>query len=447
MEGENHMSTNINEKKAIIKAELQSIKNSNKPDMTGVKIRYGNKVKSYDVYKIPLKLLVFNKDNGRIGTRVKSHEKQIGEINEYTENGSNLIRQYLIDSKKERNDKTLESLARNGQMRHGIVTSDGIIVDGNRRASLLTELYNNRDSFCKKFKLNDIDFTGYFLAIILDEDISKKEIHRLETEVQMGEDEKVDYNAIEKYLKVRDLLEDEFTPSEIGRMMGESTTQINTWLETLKLMDEYLLNFNYVGIYTMLDKREDQFLTLCKDLKKFTNKTSYTNWVPNKRDISKLKLVGFDYIRCQYEGKEFRNLTKSKKDKIDGIFTDKTTWEAFYNGHIENKKTVNEDSVEKIQEVATGNDYIEALIQRDKEFTTTVKKGFVENIKRSANKIETKILNDEPYKLMFEALELIKSIDTNQKNFYVDRVREINSDIYDVVDRFRFKLQKGYQDE
>jgi len=438
---------NINERKAIIKAELKNIKDTKTPEMTGVKVRYGNKVMSYDVYKIPLNLLVFNKDNGRIGTRVKSHEKQIGNINEYTEIGSNLIRQYLIDSKKDRNDKTLESLARNGQMRHGIVTSDGIIVDGNRRASLLTELYNNRDSFCNKFKLNDIDFTEHFLAIILDEDISKKEIHRLETEVQMGEDEKVDYNAIEKYLKVRDLLEDEFTPAEIGRMMGESTVQINTWLETLKLMDEYLSHFEYIGIYTMLDKREDQFLTLYKDLKKFTNKTSYTNWAPSRRDISKLKLVGFDYIRSQYEGKEFRNLTKSKKDKIDGIFTDRATWENFYKSHIENSKIVNEDSVEKIFEVASGNDYIEALIQRDKEFTTTVKKGFVENIKRNANKIETKILNDEPYKLMYEALELIKSIDTTQQNFYVDRVREINSDIYDVVDTFRFKLQKGYKNE
>lgn len=437
------MSMSICEKKAFIKTELQNIKLNSMPEMTGVKVRYSNNVKTYDVYRIPINLLIFNKDNGRIGTRVKSYEKQVGEINEYSEAGALQIKQYLIDSKKDRNNKTLESLARNGQMRHGIVTSDGIIVDGNRRASLLTELYNNRDAYCKKYKLNDIDFTGYFLAIILDEDVSKKEIHRLETEVQMGEDEKVDYNAIEKYLKVRDLLEDEFTPAEIGRMMGESTQKINMWLETLKLMDEYLLYYDYVGIYTMLDKREDQFLTLYKDLKKLANKTSYTNWLPTKRDISKLKLVGFDYIRSQYEGKEFRNLTRSTKDKIDGIFTDKATWDNFYNNHIKNVEVVKEDSVEEIYEVASGNDYIEALIQRDKEYTKTVKKGFVENIKRNTNKIETKILNDEPYKLLSEVLEIIKSIDTTQDNFYVDKVAEINTDIHKVIDGFRFKLQKG----
>jgi len=436
---------NISEKKKLIIDELKRIKGSDNTEMTGVKVRYSNNVKTYNVYKIPLSILVFNKDNGRIGTRVKSFEKHVGEINEYTDSGAKLIKEYLIESKKERNDKTIESLAKNGQLKHGIVTSDGIIVDGNRRASLLKELYQNRDTYCKKYSINNLDFTEYFLAIILDEDVSKKEIHRLETEVQMGEDEKVDYNAIEKYLKVRDLLEDEFTPLEIGKMMGESTSQINTWLDTLKLMDEYLEYNSYDGIYTMLDKREDQFLTLHKDLKKFRNKSSYTNWQPSRKDLAKLKVVGFDYIRCQYEGKDFRNLTKSKKNVIDGLFTDKTTWENFYTKHTLNTKDFIEESVEDIYEKVSGGDFLETLIQRDKEYKNSKYKSFVENIKRNNNKIETKILNDEPHKLMKEALELLQSIDTSQKNFYDDHVGEINGLILKLVDNYRFRLQKGYE--
>jgi hypothetical protein len=41
----------------------------------------------------------------------------------------------------------------------------------------------------------------------------------------MGEDAKVDYNAIEKYLKCKDLIAYSFTEKEIGKMMGESENQ------------------------------------------------------------------------------------------------------------------------------------------------------------------------------------------------------------------------------
>lgn len=49
------------------------------------------------------------------------------------------------------------------------------------------------------------DRCKFFKAVILPESATKKDILQLETSFQMGEDEKVDYNPIEKYLKCKDL--------------------------------------------------------------------------------------------------------------------------------------------------------------------------------------------------------------------------------------------------
>ncbi|MDA6854677.1 hypothetical protein OSL50_26375, partial [Escherichia coli] len=64
-----------------------------------------------------------------------------------------IIEKFLYDSKVDRNKTTMESLLKNGQQRYGIVTSDGTIVDGNRRAMLLYK--NNVAAFIRV--INGID--------------------------------------------------------------------------------------------------------------------------------------------------------------------------------------------------------------------------------------------------------------------------------------------------
>ena len=51
------------------------------PAMTGIKIMYHGERKTFDAYLIPLDLLVYNPYNGRIGSVVKSYERQNHKIN------------------------------------------------------------------------------------------------------------------------------------------------------------------------------------------------------------------------------------------------------------------------------------------------------------------------------------------------------------------------------
>ena len=120
--------------------ELQA--NENNVAMTGIPLRYKGETRTVKVYRIPLDYLIYNKYNGRIGTDVLSYERQNGILDAEKDEDRTLIERFLYESKKERNETTLKSLQQNRQQRYGIVTADGTIVDGNRRAMLLNRLFH-----------------------------------------------------------------------------------------------------------------------------------------------------------------------------------------------------------------------------------------------------------------------------------------------------------------
>ena len=79
--------------------KLEKIKEKEKPISTGVKINFRGEVKPFDVYRIPLKYLIYNKYNGRIGTSVKSYEAQHGGLNPEEEDDVKVIEKFLWNSK------------------------------------------------------------------------------------------------------------------------------------------------------------------------------------------------------------------------------------------------------------------------------------------------------------------------------------------------------------
>ncbi|MBK9006693.1 MAG: hypothetical protein IPM31_06825 [Anaerolineae bacterium] len=171
-----------------------------------------------NVYKIPLDLLVYNKYNGRILSRTKSLETQGRKIDETTPKGDEIIADLLWNSREDRNKKTLKSISDFGQEKVGIITKDGIIIDGNRRVMLL-----------KKSGKYD-----YFKAVVLPVTLEENpiEIEELETRYQLGEDEKLGYNATEKYLKAKELYLRLTSQKEIDlkNLDDGAITKISDWM-------------------------------------------------------------------------------------------------------------------------------------------------------------------------------------------------------------------------
>ena len=217
-------------------------------------------VQPMPVHKIDLDYLIYNPYNGRIGTLVTAYEHENGEINVETEQGNEIVERFLWESQEDRNTQTKKDLKEVGQREPGIVTLDGVIIDGNRRAYLLSRIAREENQS-----------PAYFEAVILPDILEDnvREIKRLETQYQMGLDERLGYNALEKYLQIQDLLDHKFTDEQIGKFMNMDTTEVNRLTRVKKLMDEYLQSLNYENMYTRLDRAEDWFWQLERSMTRF----------------------------------------------------------------------------------------------------------------------------------------------------------------------------------
>ena len=410
---------------------LEEIKgNENNVIKSGISIMYDGERIIFKTYKIPLEYLIYNKYNGRIGAAVKSYEKQHQELNPEKTEDVRIIENYLWVSKKDRNKVTEESLANEFQKNYGVVTKDGVIVDGNRRAMLLNKIYREREEWQSRHI--NVDHCKYFEAIILDDEADQKRVMKLETELQMGDDEKVGYDAIQKYLKCSQLQDVGYTISDIAVMMSESESSINEYLKTLHMMENYLEYLGYDGIYTRLEKKEGQFVDLTKFVEQIKKGSKVTNWFYQDEDINDFQSIAFDYIRSDYEGKEFR--------RIFDFFKNKDLWEKFRDAHIDKLKqlNINEESVEALFKENPGEDFSILLEQRDEKYKNETIKDF-QNTLRYINALRENVIDkDEPSKLLNKALDALKNINVNNNGFR----KQESLDLVIEISRTAFELKK-----
>ena len=353
------------------------------------------------VHKIPLDYLVYNKHNGRILSRTKSLEKQGRKIDATSDEGRRIIEVLLWASRENANKYTLNKIEQHGQLKPGIITRDGIIVDGNRRAMLLGKL--RREKPGDRFRY----FKAAVLPITLDD--NPLEIEKLETMHQMGEDEKLGYNPIEKYLKAYRLEEQGLLETEIAELMGVDPSEVEDYLKIKETMDDYLEYLNYDGIYTQLDDREDHFIILTKWLETFYGELStkafdgYTN-----SDVDDLRLIAFDYIRAKFEGKRFRIIARGQRGSH--FFGNKDIWSQFRNDHNAHMDPIREE--EDRDQINFGSENIKAhLDERDETYGEW--EFLNDNLEAYKEKLRSNQARDEPKKLL-------RTIRTNLDNLSLE---------------------------
>lgn len=416
------------------KAALSQFISSHQPEMTGITITYRGERKRFNAYSVPLEILTYNPYNGRIGAEVKSYERQNHVLDPNNPDDVAIIEEFLWNSKVDANKATLNSLLRNHQEKFGIVTADGMIIDGNRRACLLNRLFHDQ-----KLPLSEREHTQYFLCIVLPEDATKKEILKLETTYQMGEDAKVDYGPIEKYLKAKDLLNEGFSEQEIAEFMGTTKSQVASFLRVMKIMDEYLDFYGYTGIYTMLGDHEDSFIKLESALKGYVGGSVSSMWGYDvESDVSDLKQVAFDYIRFgKMDQTSFREIIRLPKrnNPNSSIFANEEIWRDFSQKHFAIIDSVHEESVEELRAKHPTGDMGRLLRARDARWIESVGEKMEENYSRSLDRLQNKRQASQALALTEKAKSALMSIDTAQEEFHsnpeVKKQLEILSQIID----------------
>ena len=214
------------------------IKNGNIEKTTLTKrLTIGSETKDYPVYKFPLEYLYYNDQNGRINTvyhqYISNHGKLTPEIGESKYN--EIFEKFIFESKKQALKDTQISISEKGQQEPGVILSDGRVIDGNRRFTALRRIQK------------ETNIQQYFEAVILSFDINnkidEKKIKELELDLQLGREERVSYDPIDRIFDVYNTIEVQklMTPEEYKKASGAGNTKgINKDLRLAKLIIKFL---------------------------------------------------------------------------------------------------------------------------------------------------------------------------------------------------------------
>jgi len=211
----------------------------------------------YEVCAIPLDFLYYNDQNGRINTTYKQYQSKHGLLNpeigdsKYNE----IFQKFIVDSNKQALNDTLQSIDDKTQQEPGVVLPDGRVIDGNRRFTALRMLQSRRG------------ITQTFEAVILplnnESKADEKTIKELELDLQLGREERVNYDPIDRIFDVYNTIEVEqlMTIEEYKKASGAGNTKgINRDIRLAKLI------LRFINIVSPGGNAIDKFY-LARDLK------------------------------------------------------------------------------------------------------------------------------------------------------------------------------------
>jgi len=189
---------------------------------------------SWDVYKIPLEYLYYNDKNGRINTVYKQYQSENGSLqpeagdSEYNK----IFQKFIYESNSRALKDTLQSIKEKTQQEPGVVLPDGRVIDGNRRFTAL-RMYQSEDNIPKTFE-----------AVILPLSVNdEKKIKELELDLQLGREERVNYDPIDRIFDVYNTIEVEklMTVEEYKKASGAGNSKgINRDIRLAELVLKFI---------------------------------------------------------------------------------------------------------------------------------------------------------------------------------------------------------------
>jgi len=222
--------------------------------------RQRGKAGERDVYLVPVKLLRFRKDNGRIASDVSSYEKLNGVLDETKETTQEILRNFLKEKDEENNLKLKKSVEHSGQNEPAIITCDGFLINGNRRKMTMEEL--KRETMKVVILPGKGDEGG---------PPTIKEIEQIENRYQLQSDGKSEYTNFDRAISIqrkirngmslKDQLQDD--PTHVGLTEKEFNIVMKKYqdefLGPLECIDRYLDTLDRDSLYdTISEGRADR---------------------------------------------------------------------------------------------------------------------------------------------------------------------------------------------
>lgn len=415
---------------------------------------------------IATKMLKFRKDNGRIKAEVESYEMTNSLIlDEESEEGQEILKQFLIKNDKDRNTELKKLLIHKGQKDPAIITCDGFLINGNRRKMALEELFVEKDQDPKYEMMR---------VVILPEGVTELDILKIENRYQLQGEGKSEYHGLNRALTIkrnedkgftlRAQLKDDpkyhdLTPRELQKIEDDYKKR---YLKPLECVDRYLKLFDRQGLYNLIsesvndkDGRWQAFI----DYSLFydgilNNAAKQVEYKIKDTEVRKIENSIFKIIRK-------RSLNSKELESAIGKLHDFVRKAPKYLKNQDAKKfllkiadDVKEDIPESLKTNKDGEKYDDREI--DEKWGLHFKNEILGNLIQAHKIIANQSDRDKPLELLEDALKKLNhenlNIDNMDVKYYeqaMDLTKKIISkteQIYEAIDKARFKLKKLKKD-
>lgn len=367
------------------------------------KMNIKGQVKTMDVYRIPINMLYYNDKNDRIATWISKYEAEMGNIRETlkdNESYNNKIQEYIIRSDKQRFNNTMNNIKNFSQLVPGVVFIDGRVIDGNRRFTCLRKLY--QDTGDQKY--------AYFDAVILNNEISEKEIKLMELVLQHGEEGKVDYNPIEKLVGIyRDIIKDKlFDVKEYAKSIDAKDSDVEKSVQLALLMEDFLEYINapeqfYIARELEIDGPLNEIYNIKKRIGSDEDK-----W-------TKVRIALYDNMLVKTNNQESGDITRIIREFGKKVVENDDIFDDYFNVHESYSRELN-DKLNSSEEVVN-TEFIRKEIRENDELKEKISKNLDDALYRAKK--------DEARK---KPIEMLKSINDDLGKIDLTAVSRLKDD-------------------
>lgn len=349
-----------------------------------VKLTVDGVTSNYPVYRVRLSNLFYNDQNDRIATWISQYKAENGEdaLNLVDkEQYNSIIQSFIEKSNPDRLNKTQANIELLGQQKYGVVLNDGRIIDGNRRFTCLRNL-------SKK----DIAF-DYFETVILERDYehSAKQIKMLELQIQIGSEERVDYDPIDRLVGIyRDIVDSKLlTIDEYAKSTNQKASSVKKDLEIAELIVEFLEAIKAPKQYYLA--RELQLDGPIREL------YSALNNIADEDKKQEFKYIAFVNLLMRPE-EDMTRFIRNLKGISKSIYLDE---------FISKEEETAEDVLDSLPDGGKVNSEVISDIRTN----DTVKESLKSTMTIVDSKVRVKETRDKPSQMLKNAIESLASID------------------------------------
>ncbi len=349
-----------------------------------VKMTVDGVTSNYPVYRVSLDSLYFNDQNDRIATWISQYKAEHGDISLTKDNinfYNDIIHSFIEQSNPDRMKQTQENIKLLNQQKYGVVLNDGRIIDGNRRFTCLRNLSKESDNF------------NYFETVILERDYehSAKQIKMLELQIQIGSEERVDYDPIDRLVGIyRDIdVNKLLTEDEYARSTNQKKSVVKKDLEVARLLAEFLNAIKAPNQFYIA--RELQLDGPIREL------YAALNNVVDEDKKQELKYIAFANLLMKPD-EDMTRFIRNLKGISKSVYLDE---------FISNEEEIAEAVLDDLPDDGKVNSEIIAKCRTDE----TTKDEFKRTMTVVDTKVRAKETRDKPNQMVKNAIDALNSID------------------------------------